>query len=80
MRATNGNSQPGTGSIMERALPNRTFQKHNGRGVYVPNGMSVVELVEVAQELEREFEIDGTTAKLMAESALNVINRLRAEN
>lgn len=63
---------------MARGLPNRTFQKHNGKGVWVPNGMSVVELVEIAEEFEREFDVGKITATLMAEAALKVINRLRA--
>ncbi len=51
-------------------------QNYEGRGVYVPDGMSADEIMHAADVLEREFEIEPYTSRAMARAVLQTLKRM----
>jgi hypothetical protein len=47
-----------------------TIEEHEGRGVWVPKGMNVRDIMAGASALERQFEIAPYTARDMAIAVL----------
>ena len=54
-----------------------TLEAYEGRGLWVPNGMTAVEIVKGARAITDQFDIDKFTARDIAIALLRVI---RAEH
>lgn len=53
-------------------------QAYGDRGVYVPDGMSALEIMEGAAALEREYEVAPYTARSMVRSVLRAIKAAKS--
>ena len=58
------------------------LEVYEGRGIWVPNGMTADEIAEGARALSERFHVDKHTARMMAVTLLEAIrsDRFRAKN